>query len=98
MIQKHDSNDNENYQLERGIVMNRRFSIDSENSHQPISEHSECTADARFVIFKLFPINEVFSSSIISVDNTAVEVEHHNGFETIPPDTMINTAKVKNNY
>ncbi|KAF1748037.1 hypothetical protein GCK72_024504 [Caenorhabditis remanei] len=79
VIQKHDSNDNENYQLERGIVMNRRFSIDSENSHQPISEHSECTADA---------------SSIISVDNTAVEVEHHNGFETIPPDTMINTAKV----
>ncbi|CCD63798.2 Conserved plasma membrane protein [Caenorhabditis elegans] len=46
VIQKHENNGDENYQLERGICMNRRPSIDSENSHQPMSEHSECTADA----------------------------------------------------
>ncbi|CAL2050202.1 unnamed protein product [Caenorhabditis brenneri] len=79
VIQKHDSNGNENYQLERGIKINRRPSIDSENSHQPMSEHSECTADG---------------SSIISVENVTEDTNQQNCFGTIPPDNFINTNKV----
>uniref|UniRef100_A0A1I7TJH8 TPM_phosphatase domain-containing protein n=1 Tax=Caenorhabditis tropicalis TaxID=1561998 RepID=A0A1I7TJH8_9PELO len=79
VIQKHDSNGNENYQLERSIIMNRRPSIDSENSHQPMSEHNECTADA---------------SSIISVENVQEDDSPQNCFENIQPDNFNNPGKV----
>ncbi|CAI2357181.1 unnamed protein product [Caenorhabditis sp. 36 PRJEB53466] len=80
VIQKHDANDN--YQLERGIIMNRRPSIDSENSHQPKSEHSECTADG---------------SSILSMDNlhdTQTQSSEQNFFAICHQDSLNNTGKV----
>ncbi|UMM41906.1 hypothetical protein L5515_017954 [Caenorhabditis briggsae] len=76
---KHDSNGNENYRLEGGIIKNRRPSIDSENSHQPMSEHSECTADA---------------SSIISEDHASGDMGRPDCFETNPTENLTTIPKV----